>query len=48
MNSDKKPEAVQDDQTVYVLEGEPDEVYDAQGNPIKVTPEEEKEIEDQI
>lgn len=34
--------------TVYVLEGEPDEVFNAQGERIEVTPEQEKEIEDQI
>ncbi len=42
--------SVQDckDDTVYVLEGEPDEVFDAQGNRIDVTPQQETEIEKQI
>ncbi len=33
---------------VYVLEGEPDEVFNAQGQRLDLTPEEEKEIESQI
>lgn len=37
-----------EDNMVYVLEGEPDEVFDADGNRINVTPEQEKEIEKQI
>lgn len=36
------------DDTVYVLEGNPDEVYDAQGNRIELTEEQKKEIEAQI
>ncbi len=33
---------------VYVLEGEPNEVFNAQDQRISLTPEEEKEIESQI
>ncbi len=36
------------DDTVYVLEGEPNEVYDAQGNRIELTPEQQEQIEKQI
>lgn len=49
MAEEKKiPETSCPDDTVYVLEGNPDEVYDANGDRIPVTPEQEKEIEDQI
>ncbi len=44
----KTPEESCPDDTVYVLEGNPDEVYDAQGNRIELTKQQEKEIEDQI
>lgn len=33
---------------LYVLEGEPNEVFNAQGQRIELTPEEEKEVEAQI
>lgn len=33
---------------IYVLEGEPNEVFNAQGERIQLTPEEEKEVEAQI
>lgn len=42
-----RPEEKNED-TVYVLEGEPDEVYDAQGNRIQLTDQQKKEIEEQI
>lgn len=37
-----------EDQTVYVLEGNPDEVYDASGNRLNLTEEQKKEIESQF
>lgn len=36
------------DDTVYVLEGNPDEVFNAQGERLELTPEQKKEIESQI
>lgn len=48
MSETKKTENKVCDDTVYVLEGNPDEVFDAQGNRIQLTPEQEKEIEAQI
>lgn len=36
------------DTTVYLLEGNPDEAYDAQGNRIELTAEQKKELEAQL
>lgn len=50
--TEKKPlneqACVPENQKVYVLEGEPDEVFDEQGNRLELTPEQVKEIEKQI
>jgi hypothetical protein len=35
------------EQTVYELEGEPNEVFDAQGNPVTLTPEQQQELENE-
>lgn len=48
MSQPSQTNSSQNQDEVYVLEGEPNEVFNAQGQPIPLTPEEEKEVEAQI